>query len=466
MIALAVSDFDLPRSLLAAGQIDVDYLETGGHFVERTVAQFPSRPLLLHNSVFNWSLAHPTALDEQQIVARTLAALERTRAPWLSVHLGFSAAEVFFDVHMTARSPALPRGGAAREHLPQRARAGGGYPCAADFGEFGLLPWRRIRAYLRAGLYCCGAERDRAPACCWIWRTRGSAHRGWGCRSRTIWGSCRWSGCASCTSAARASRDGVLFDAHEALLEEDYALLEWVLRRTQPLALTLEYNREEAELRAELARLRSCWGMAPRRPPGSSPRLPLRSSPVRATRSCSVEVVLLTPGPLLAILRAYADAISPVHPAAPPRRVYRPRAGCPQHRRLRRDARRCPSGCPGTAGRARARPRPARVGQAGIRGAAGAATAGAGGQPKGKGPQPAIPITVNLLITDTQVSRNASYLVVTAPRIDGFHVVVNDPAQLDEQAGAALAHYMRKWSSAKIVAADLDGPETSCHDHD
>jgi hypothetical protein len=65
-----VSDFDLPRSLLAAGAIEVDYLETGGHFVERTVTQFPGRPLLLHNSVFNLSLAHPTALDEQQVIPR------------------------------------------------------------------------------------------------------------------------------------------------------------------------------------------------------------------------------------------------------------------------------------------------------------------------------------------------------------------------------------------------------------
>src|SRR5687768_11767181 len=109
MIALAVSDFDLPRSLLAANWIEVDYLETGGHFVERTVAQFPNRPLLLHNSVFNWSLAHPTALEEQRIVPRTLEALARTRAPWLSVHLGFSAAEVMFEVHMNALSPVLGR---------------------------------------------------------------------------------------------------------------------------------------------------------------------------------------------------------------------------------------------------------------------------------------------------------------------------------------------------------------------
>ena len=56
------------------------------------------------------------------------------------------------------------------------------------------------------------------------------------------------------------SRDGVLFDAHESLLDEDYALLEWVLRRTQPLALTLEYNREEAGLREQLIRLRGVLG--------------------------------------------------------------------------------------------------------------------------------------------------------------------------------------------------------------
>src|SRR5262249_54549759 len=55
-------------------------------------------------------------------------------------------------------------------------------------------------------------------------------------------------------------RDGELYDAHEALLEEDYRLLEWVLARTQPWALTLEYNREEAELRAELVRLRGMLG--------------------------------------------------------------------------------------------------------------------------------------------------------------------------------------------------------------
>jgi uncharacterized protein (UPF0276 family) len=255
MIALAISDFDLPRSLLAAGQIDVDYLETGGHFVERTFAQFPDRPMLLHNSVFNWSLAHPTALEEQQIVPRTLAALERTRAPWLSVHLGFSAAGVFFDVHMTARSPALPRA----ELLANMCRNICALASAIsvplilenlDYCPGGAYEHICEPAFIAAVLNETGAGMllDLAHA-------RVSAAR-LELPIETYLGQLPLDRVRQLHISGPRSRDGVLFDAHEALLEEDYALLEWVLRRTKPLALTLEYNREEAELCAELERLR------------------------------------------------------------------------------------------------------------------------------------------------------------------------------------------------------------------
>ena len=256
MIALAVPDFDLPRSLLAAGQIEVDYLETGGHFVERTVAQFPDRPLLLHNSVFNWSLAHPTALEEQQIVPRTLDALERTRAPWLSVHLGFSAAEVFFDLHMTARSPALPR----RELLANMCRNVRALAAAIpvplilenlDYCPGGAYEHICEPAFITAVLNETGAGLllDLAHA-------RVSAAR-LGLPIETYLGQLPLDRVRQLHISGSRSHGGVLFDAHEALLEEDYALLEWVLRRTKPLALTLEYNREELELCAELGRLRT-----------------------------------------------------------------------------------------------------------------------------------------------------------------------------------------------------------------
>ncbi len=50
-------------------------------------------------------------------------------------------------------------------------------------------------------------------------------------------------------------RDGQLFDAHESLQEEDYKLLAWLLERTQPRLLTLEYFRDPTLLLEQLNRL-------------------------------------------------------------------------------------------------------------------------------------------------------------------------------------------------------------------
>lgn len=53
--------------------------------------------------------------------------------------------------------------------------------------------------------------------------------------------------------------DGVLRDAHEPLREADYAILEWVLKRTKPEIVTLEYFRQDqAALKEMLIRLRQC----------------------------------------------------------------------------------------------------------------------------------------------------------------------------------------------------------------
>src|ERR671910_2529287 len=50
--------------------------------------------------------------------------------------------------------------------------------------------------------------------------------------------------------------DGVIVDAHEPLLEEDYTLLWDLLELTAPLALTLEYDRNETALKEQLGELR------------------------------------------------------------------------------------------------------------------------------------------------------------------------------------------------------------------
>jgi uncharacterized protein (UPF0276 family) len=56
-------------------------------------------------------------------------------------------------------------------------------------------------------------------------------------------------------SGARVQR-GYLYDAHESLGVEDYALLKWTLERTQPQIVTLEYIRATEALREQLRNLR------------------------------------------------------------------------------------------------------------------------------------------------------------------------------------------------------------------
>jgi uncharacterized protein (UPF0276 family) len=50
-------------------------------------------------------------------------------------------------------------------------------------------------------------------------------------------------------------RDGRLVDAHEPLQEIDYALLDYVLARSDPRMVTLEYTRARDPLRDPLLRL-------------------------------------------------------------------------------------------------------------------------------------------------------------------------------------------------------------------
>jgi len=58
-------------------------------------------------------------------------------------------------------------------------------------------------------------------------------------------------------AGVRAKPDGRLYDAHQHLLEPDYQLLEWTLRRTRPAWITLEYFLEDPQaLREQISKLR------------------------------------------------------------------------------------------------------------------------------------------------------------------------------------------------------------------
>jgi uncharacterized protein (UPF0276 family) len=56
-------------------------------------------------------------------------------------------------------------------------------------------------------------------------------------------------------SSPRPLRDGFLYDAHESLEAQDYELLDWVLARTQPEMVTMEYWRDAGQAREHLTEL-------------------------------------------------------------------------------------------------------------------------------------------------------------------------------------------------------------------
>jgi uncharacterized protein (UPF0276 family) len=51
-------------------------------------------------------------------------------------------------------------------------------------------------------------------------------------------------------------RAGYLYDAHDAMEEEDYALLDWALGHSDPEVVTLEYFRERETLRRQVERVK------------------------------------------------------------------------------------------------------------------------------------------------------------------------------------------------------------------
>jgi uncharacterized protein (UPF0276 family) len=259
MIALALSDWPLSRELLAKQAVECDYFETAVHYADTAVERFPGRPMLLHNAIANWSLGHPQAVELAYALPLTLRRLRATGSPWLSVHLGFSVAEVVFDGVNRALSATIEREPlfaticrnltALRAALPVPLivenldyNPSGVYEhiCEPDFitavveatGVGLLLDLAHAQVSAAALGMPIDAYLEALPLDKVVQLHVSSP---------------RW-------------RDGRLVDVHEPLTERDYDLLRAVLIRTAPHAVTLEYHRDAQALMDQLERLRSILG--------------------------------------------------------------------------------------------------------------------------------------------------------------------------------------------------------------
>ncbi|MDZ7801091.1 MAG: DUF692 family protein [Trueperaceae bacterium] len=255
MVALAVNDTPCSRALLRDGHLRADYLETSGPHVEDAVAALPGVSFLLHNSVWDWSLGHPDALAQRDVLALTRRRLQLTRAPWLSIHIGFSAAEVRFDDGM--RPASRPVG--SEELLPVMTRNVRDFAAHLDVP---LLLENLDHNPTGAYDHVCDpnfirtlVEASNAYLLLDLAHAQVSAARlGWDLAAYLA--ALPLGRVRQVHVSGPRRRDGVLADAHEPLREEDLALLRDVLRATTPWAVTLEYGRDDAALLAQVATLR------------------------------------------------------------------------------------------------------------------------------------------------------------------------------------------------------------------
>ena len=257
-ITLTVTDSPALRQALAAGSLTVDAVETTGPRAADAAAYFAGRPLLLHNSVWDTSLAHPTAFARDDLVELTRRLLCLTGAPFLSVHLGFAAADVAYTERgMQARSPALDRDELFARTCASVRRFAAALPVPLVLENLDLGPSDAYRHVCRADFISAVLEATASGLLLDLAHAQVTASRL--CvdiedylaalplaRVRQLH-----------LSGPRPGADGTLRDAHDVLRDADYDLLARVLARTRPEVVTLEYHRDSAALARQVLRLRA-----------------------------------------------------------------------------------------------------------------------------------------------------------------------------------------------------------------
>ncbi len=255
-IQLGMTDCPIVRQLLDQQQIELDYLEVHGPFLADARAAYPTMPMLLHNSLYQWSLTHPQGLQHKNAAQVTLERLGLARSPWYSLHLGFSSSEVdFIEEAMCAITPQQPRAAVFErschvlnqlgsmldvplliENLDYNPTGAYEYVCEADFIRQVV---ENTQTYLLLDL-----AHAQVTAAAFGMTVRDYIRQLPLERVRQI----------------HLNRpgwvEGRLVDSHLDLLAADYQLLTEVLQETAPWAITLEYNRDPVKAVEQIEKLR------------------------------------------------------------------------------------------------------------------------------------------------------------------------------------------------------------------
>ncbi len=230
----------------------VDIVEVAGWDLNRS--ELGTRRLL-HNLDLDFSLAVSHVLNAEWLI-RCERALEMTRSPWFSLHLGFSAEQVSFHNHMLPESAVLDREtcferlvdavGFAQQHLAVPLLIENLDYCPEGAYEYVCEP-EFIAEIARAT--DCSLLLDLAHlqvSADWLGYTPESYVNKLPIQ-RVV---------EIHLSSPRKVGDH-LDDGHFELLDRDFELFEWILKRCHPQAVVLEYTRDREKLPEQLLRTRS-----------------------------------------------------------------------------------------------------------------------------------------------------------------------------------------------------------------
>ena len=262
MIQIGLSDSPTARALLTGGEINIDYLEAHGPYVESARAQFPAFPLVLHNSLYHWSLSHPDALNERSAAALTLQRLELARSPWYSIHLGFSAVEVnFADEAIQALTPPLPADLILERTCRSIRQLQALLPVPLLLENMDYNPTGAYETICDTRFICTVLQETGTDLLLDLAHARVTA-AAQGMAVEAYLEQLPFERVRQIHINRPGWRDGRRVDSHEAMQTEDYALLETVLQRCRPWAITLEYNQDAARMKEQIQHLRVCAARA------------------------------------------------------------------------------------------------------------------------------------------------------------------------------------------------------------
>ncbi len=219
--------------------------------VRRFRALLPDQPLLLHGG----NLLGAPLLEVQ--VRELGVLLQETGSPWLSVHISLWPWKVLQEARQRGRQPsALDLGPhleafffrvrALREQLGvslllENAPGLPGFECDPESDP------ETIAAVLEATGCSFLLDLSYAQTAAGNWRLRPEEYLERLPLDRVL---------EVHLSAPGRLEDGRPVDAHEALREEDFALLDWLRRHTHPRVVTLEYWKEPRVLMEQIVRLK------------------------------------------------------------------------------------------------------------------------------------------------------------------------------------------------------------------